>query len=158
MPEATDSQRHKLNRDPVRDPHVILLEFQEDGQDSILRVAVNTEDVTWEGNLYTRAAIHITFPQSGGGDTRAQLAASNVNRALSRALNAATRRISCRLILIDVANDTVPLIDTANLLVIPSASGRADKVTAELAPRASLLEPVPAKRTTKQDFAGIWLA
>lgn len=158
MPNPTVDQRHKLNRRPVVDPHLILLEFQEDGKAFVHRAAINTEDVTWEGHVFDRAAISVELPQTNDGETSAQLVASNVDRVLGRAINAATQRINVRLILIDHAAPEEAIIDTKNLLVIPSASGSATQVSATLAPRASLLEPVPAKQTTKADFPGIWLA
>ena len=158
MPNPTDAQRHKLNRDPVSDPHVVLLEFQEDGQSAVQRAAINTEDITFEGNLFTAASIDIQLPETKSGDTRARLVASNVDRILGRALDAATQRISVRIILIDTANPTVTIVDTENQLVIPSASGNSTEISAQLGPRATLQEPLPSKRTTKEDFPGIWLA
>lgn len=157
MPTPDTAQRHKLNRDPVRDPHVILLEFQEDGKSMVHRAAINTEDVTWRGELYIRAAISVELPQTRDGETRAQVVLSNIERIFSRAMNAATQRINVRLILIDIAVPDVALIDTMNLLVIPSASGTATSVTGQLAPRASLLEPVPHRQTTKAEMPGVWL-
>lgn len=158
MPAPDSAQRHKLNRDPIRDPHIILLEFKEDGRALVHRAAVNTEDVTWQGDLYTRAAISVELPETRDGETRAQVVMSNVERIFSRAMNAATQRINVRLILIDIGAPDVPLIDTMNLLVIPSASGSSTSITGQLAPRASLLEPVPHRQTTKQDFPGVWLS
>lgn len=157
MPVPTDSQRHKLNRDPVSDPHVVLLEFQEDGQSTVHRAAINTEDVEWNGEVYYRAAISIELPTTADGETRAQIVASNIDRILSRALNAATQRINVRIILIDVSAPGIPLIDTRNLMVVPQASGNAETITGQIGPRASLLEPVPFKQTTKAEFPGIWL-
>lgn len=158
MPTPSTSQRHELNRDPVRSPHIILLEFQEDGKALVHRAAINTEDVIWQGNTYTRAAIQIELPETRDGETRARGTISNVDRFFSRAMDSARQRINCRLILINIDAPEVALIDTMNLLVIPNASGRSDSISYELAPRAGLLEPVPSKQTTKQDFPGIWLA
>jgi hypothetical protein len=158
MPTPTTAQRHKLNRDPVTDPHIILLEFQEDGKSLVHRAAINTEDVEWNGETYVRAAVSVELPETRDGETRAQVVASNVERIMSRALNSATQRINVRLILIDVAAPEYALIDTMNLLVIPSASGNAERITMQLAPRASLQEPVPFKQTTKADFPGVWLS
>lgn len=158
MPAPTEAQRHKLNRDPIKDPHIVLLEFQEDGQASVHRAAINTEDIVWNGETYYRSSIDIQLPASGEDEARAQLVASNVDRILSRALDAATQRINVRMILIDAAAPDTPLIDTANLMVIPSGSGNAAEISVDLGPRAGLLEPVPFQRTTKQAFPGIWLA
>lgn len=158
MPVPTAAQRHKLNRDPVADPHIVLLEFQEDGKSMVHRAAINTEDFTWRGEVYSRASIGVELPETGDGETRAQVVASNVERIFSRALSAAVQRINVRVILIDVAAPDLPIIDTRNLLVIPSASGNAERITAQLAPRASLQEPVPHRQTTKADFPGVWLA
>jgi hypothetical protein len=158
MPNPTDAQRHKLNRDPIRDPHIILLEFQEDGQAAINRAAINTEDVIWNGNTYYKSSIDIQLPVTGDNETRATMTASNIDRLLSRAIDSANQRINVRMILIDYAAPETAIIDTKNLLVIPSASGDANSVTADLGPRATLLEPVPSKKTTKLEFPGIWLA
>ena len=158
MPVPSASQRHKLNRDPIRDPHIILLEFQEDGRSLVHRAAINTEDVEWRDETYFRAAIQVELPETRDGETRAQIVMSNIERIFSRAMNAATQRINCRLILIDIGAPELPLIDTMNLLVIPSASGTSTSITGQLAPRASLLEPVPHRQTTKQDFPGVWHA
>jgi hypothetical protein len=157
MPTPSSSQRHELNRDPIRSPHIILLEFQEDGKSLVHRAAINTEDVVCGGNTYSRAAIQIELPETRDGETRARGTISNVDRFFSRAMDSARQRVNCRLILINVDAPDVALIDTMNLLVIPNASGRSESISFELAPRAGLLEPVPFKQTTKQDFPGIWL-
>lgn len=158
MPTPTEAQRHKLNRDPIVDPHIVLLEFKEDGYAEVHRAAINTEDVEWNGETYFRAAIAVELPATADGETRAQLVASNIDRILSRALNAARQRINVRMILIDTSAPDMPIIDTKNLLVIPSASGNAETITAQLGPRAGLLEPIPFKQTTKADFPGIWFS
>lgn len=158
MPTPDSAQRHKLNRDPIRDPHIILLEFKEDGKSMVHRAAINTENVEWRGETYVRAAIQVELPETRDGETRAQVVMSNIERIFSRAMNAATQRINVRLILIDIGAPDVPLIDTLNLLVIPSASGSSTSITGQLAPRASLLEPVPHRQTTKADFPGVWLS
>lgn len=158
MPRVTDAQRHKLNRDPIRDAHLVLLEFQEDGSPTVHRAVANTEDFDWRGNTYYRRQVGIELPNTGKGETSAKLVTSNIDRILGRALSAATQRINVRLILIDssVPDDT-PLIDTRNLLVIPSASGSLE-ITVDLGPRASLQEPVPFVPTTQAAFPGVWLA
>lgn len=159
MPTVSDAQRHKLNRDPVSDPHVILIEFQEDGQSVIERAALNNEDIVWNGETYYRSDIEVQTPSTGDGEISAQLVASNIDRYLSRALDGARQRINVRLILIDTAAPDTPLIDTLNLMVMPGASASDDgTVSAQLAARAGLLEPVPFKRTTKVEFPGVWLA
>lgn len=159
MPTVTDAQRHKLNRDPITDAHVILMEFQEDGQAAIERAALNNEDITWNGEIYNRSDFEIQTPSTGDGEINAQLATANIDRYISRALDSATQRINVRIILIDTAAPEVAIIDTANLMVMPIAS--ADEfgaITAQLGARAGLLEPVPFQRTTKAFFPGIWLA
>lgn len=158
MPTPSNDHRHTLNRRPLVSPHIILLEFQEDGKSLVHRAAINTENVVWQGETYSRAAIQIELPETRDGETRARGTISNVDRFFSRAMDSARQRVNCRLLLINAdALDAPPLIDTMNLLVIPNASGRSDSVSFELAPRAGLLEPVPFKQTTKQDFPGIWL-
>jgi len=157
MPKVTDAQRHKLNRDPVADPHIVLLEFQEDGQIAIERAAINTDDVVWNGNTYTRAAINVVAPESGDDQPSARLEASNIDRILGRALNAADRRITVRMIVTDVSIPDSVLLDTKNSLVIGDGSIAAQIVSATLAARMDLREPVPFKRTTRSTFPGVWI-
>ena len=159
MPTVTDTQRHKLNRDPGSEPHVILLEFQEDGQSAVERAALNNEDVTYEGNVFSRSDIEVALPSTGDGEISAQLVSSNIDRYISRALDRATQRINVRIILIDTSAPTVAIIDTLNLMVMPAASASEDgSISAQLSARAGLLEPVPFQRTTKAHFPGVWLA
>lgn len=158
MPQATTEQRHKLNRDPIRDPHIALLEFQEDGQAAVNRAAVNNEDVTFEGNTFYKASIDVIFPETGGDAVEARLVASNVDRQLGRSVDSARLRVGCRMVLVDASNMDEPIIDTKNMLVIASASGDSERITATLGARADIMDPVPFKRTTKQDFPGVWLA
>ena len=153
---VTAAQRHKLNRDPVSDPQIVLLEFQEDGSSTVHRAAANTEDVVWQGNTYIRRQIDVELPGTSTNETRARLVTSNIDRILGRAIDAAVQRINVRLILIDFATGEA-LIDTKNLMVIPSASGMVE-LSVELGPRASLLEPVPASPTTRADFPGVYIA
>lgn len=159
MPAVSSATRHTLNRDPIVDAHVILLEFQEDGATDVLRVAVNNEDVVFDGQTYTRSAIQVHPPSSGGDDPTASLSVSNVDREVGKVLDACRKRINVRLMVVDTGNLTAdPIIDTRNLMVIPSASGDTVQVTAQLGPRADQQEPVPFQRTTRQMFPGVWVA
>ena len=159
MPNPTPGQRHTLNRDPVSDEHIVLLEFQEDGTRAVHRAAVNTEDVTFEGETFYRAGIDVILPQTGEEAQEAQLVAPNVDRQLGRALDSARLRVGCRMILVNFRNmDAGPIIDTGNLLVISSASIDADQISTTLGPRADLDDPYPPRRTTKQEFPGVWIA
>lgn len=158
MPAVNLAARHKFNRDPIVDPIVFLLEFNEDGSSDYVRLAANNEDVIFEGNTFTRCAIQVTPPSSGNGDATASLEISNVDRVVGRALDAASRRINCRMIVVDTSDTSQALIDTKNLMVIPSASGDTTRITAQLGARAEQLEPIPFKRTTQSEFPGLWLA
>lgn len=153
---VTAAQRHKLNRDPVVDPHIILLEFSEDGQGVIIRAAINTEDVVHNGETYTAAAIKATLPSAQNKEVTASLSASNTERILGRAIDAAKKRINVRIILIDYALPDVAVIDTQDLLVATSSSVSGVSVEMQLGPRSTLQEPVPARRTTRSTFPGVW--
>lgn len=157
MTEVTPAQAHKLNRDPVSDAHLVFLEFQEDGTDTIHRAVVNNEDVTFQGEVYSMAAITGAFPGSGDSEVRTSLEISNIDRKVSRAIDAAKARINVRLFWVDVSNPDVAIFDTGNLLVIQNANGNSTRITAELWPRASLLEPV-RRQTTEATHPGVWFA
>lgn len=158
MPVPTSAQRHKLDRDPITDAHIVLLEFQEDGRSTVTRYALNTEDVVSGGNTYRRASVRVDLPSTGSDDTRATLTASNLDRTLGRVVDAARRRVTVRLMLVDSSDPDTVIIDTKNLIVMSTISGNSVQVTASLEPRMSLQEPVPFQRTTRKFFPGVWLS
>ena len=159
MPIVSPATRHTVNRDPITDAHVILLEFREDGASRVERAAINNEDVVFEGNVFTAApGLQVHVPSTSDQDAASSVSASNVDRVLGRALDACRQRISVRMILVDMGDPSQAIIDTRNLMVIPSASGDTETISATLGPRADMQEPVPFRRTTRQDFPGVFLA
>lgn len=159
MPQPTDATRHTLNRDPIAEPYLVLLEFKEDGETDIVRVAVNNEDVTFQGEVYLKASVEVTLPSTQDGDQAATLTVSNVDRVLGKALLACRRRINVRMILVNAFDlDATPIIDTMNLMVNPSSSVNPSIIEMSLGPRADQQEPVPFQRTTQQLFPGVFTA
>lgn len=158
MPTVDLAIRHDLNRDPISNAIIFLAEFHEDGSSEYVRLASNNEDVEFEGNVFTRSDIQITSPSSGENDPSSSLTISNVNRVVGKVIDSTERRINVRLILVDTSNLDKAILDTKNLMVIPSASGNTETITASLGPRADQQEPVPFKRTTQSEFPGLWFA
>lgn len=158
MPVPTTAQRHKLNRDPVSDAHVILLEFQEEGRSEITRAAINTEDVVSNGNTFTRYSIGVLLPATGGDDTTASLTIGNLDRVIGRVIDAARARVGVRMMLVDTSIPDTLIVDTKNLIVMSQISGNSIQLSAALTPRVSLQEPVPFQKTTRQFFPGVWVA
>lgn len=149
-------QRHRVNLDPIASPHIVLLEFREDGQDVIIRAAVNTEDVEYKGETYVAAGINVRLPSAQNDEAAASLSASNSDRRLGRAVDNAKQRINVRIMLIDVGVPDVPIIDTLDLLVANASSLTGEKVELMLGTRATMQEPVPIRRTTRNSFPGVW--
>lgn len=161
MPIIALRTRHDVNRDPIRDPFLILLEFLEDGQlvEDTLRVAINNEDIVYGGETYTRAAIQVSIPSTQDTDQSASMQISNVDRVIGQALDKCRKRINVRMLVVDSSDLSAdPIIDTKNLMVVPSASGNTETITIRLGPRADQQEPVPFQRTTRQYFPGVWIA
>lgn len=164
MPVVTTEQRHKLTRDPVSDAHIVLLEFQEDGQTTFHRAAVNNEDVVSAAadgvtdQTYVATDIDVILPGQGDGPVAVRLEMSNLSRVAGQAISRARGRVGCRLMVIDETDPDTAIIDTSNLLVIQSATGDSVRISAELGMRADLQEPVPQRRTTRPFFPGVWFA
>lgn len=156
MPSVTVAQRDKVNRDPISDAHLILLEFLEDGRDFVHRAAVNNDDVFHQGNNYVAADIAIHLPGSGEEEVGVRLEMSNISRLPGAVVAKAQNRIGCRIKLVDESAVDTAIIDTSNLLVIRQATLDSVRISAELGPRASLQEPFPFRRTTRQFFPGVW--
>lgn len=152
----TTAQRHKVNLDPITDAHVLLLEFQEDGYSTVQRAAINNDDIVSNGNTFTATDISISLPGAGDAEPTVQMEMDNIDREIGKAVNRAKARIGCRIMLVDSSAPNTALIDTSNLLVIKSANGDSEKISAELGARATLQEPWPPQRTRKQFFPGQW--
>ena len=153
---VTTTQRHKVNRDPISDAHLILLEFQEDGESTVHRAAINNEDIISNGNTYSGMAISISLPGSGDGEQNVTIEASNITRDLGRAFLAASRQVGCRIMLIDASAPNTAILDTGNSLVIRDVSVTGATISASLGSRAPLNEPYPWKRTSKIFFPGLF--
>jgi len=158
MPAVTSAQRAKLNRDPITDAHVILLEFQEDSRSMVHRAAINNEDIVHEGHTYVATDISIQLPGSGDQDAAVKLDMSNISRVVGAAVNRARNRIGCRIKIIDVTAPEVALMDTKNLFVLSQANGDSIRISADLGPRATLQEPVPFRRTSRKFFPGVFFS
>lgn len=156
MPQATDAQRHKVNRDPIRDAHPILLEFQEIGQTTVHRAALNNEDLTRLGEVYSAANIDISLPDSGDAESGISLSVSNITRKMGIAINRARNDIISRVILVDVSDiDGTPLIDTSNMFKISSVQGNSEILSVSLGHRMSLQEPANGNSTSRVLFPGV---
>jgi hypothetical protein len=153
---VTTTQRHKLNRDPISDAHIILLEFQEDGESTIHRAAVNNEDVISNGNTYTGFAISISLPGSSDADQNVTIEASNITRDLGRAFANAKRQVGCRIMLVDSSAPNTAILDTGNSLLIRDVTITGSTISASLGSRAPLDEPYPWRRTNKIFFPGLF--
>lgn len=156
MPAVTAAQRAKLNRDPISDAHIILLEFQEDSRAVVHRAAINNEDVSHVGNVYVATDISIKLPTSGDRDAAVRLDMSNISRIVGAAVNRARNRVGCRIKMIDISNPDVALIDTKNLFILGTVSGNSVRISADLGPRATMHEPVPFRRTSRAFFPGVF--
>ncbi len=158
MPSVTVAQRHKANQDPITDAHIILLDFQEEGNSTIHRAAINNEDVVHQSNTYIGTSIEIEFPGSGSKRPTVSLKMSNLSRIIGRAVNRAENLINCRLKVIDITDPDVAIMDSYNMFVMRYISGDSVQITAELGPRGGLNEPVPFRRTSRVYFPGVWFS
>lgn len=157
MPSSpTLAQRHKVTRDPISDAHVILLEFQEDGDTTVQRVAINNENITSNANTYTAYPVTITLPGSGDSDQSVGIEATNVDRVLGAAFAKVRTRLGCRIMLIDASAPNTLIYDTGSSLILADVTITAETVSGRLLPRAPLDEPYPWRRTTKQFFPGLF--
>ena len=153
----TNAQRHKINRRPIRDPHIVLVEITDDVSGTVHRAAANNEDIVSNGETFIRSDIRVALPRSGDDDTEATISLSNITRIPGRAVEASQGRITCRLMLVAASDpDTIVKVDTKNLLVFRETSVSLTKVSSSLKPRAELSEPYPPKPATKEWFPGAY--
>lgn len=157
MPLASDAVRHRLNLSPQGDPVICLIEFWEDGASTRIRAAVNSEDYSWGGEVYTRSQVSVLLPGSGDAQAAAALEVSNINRLPGRLALSARRRINVRIIVINTENDALALMDTETHFYARSSEISAEKVVMDMGSRLSLTEPVQARAVTRSEFPALWL-
>ena len=148
--------RHKLNRDPISDAFIILLEFQEDGSSEVIRAAANNEDVISNGNTYTAADISVTLPGSSDVEQFVSIEMSNVHREPGKAINRSRNRIGVKFLFIDSSDPDTYLYQTYNMMVLQQVSLNSIRITGSIGPRARLNEPYPFRPTTKTFFPALW--
>lgn len=140
------------------DPHIILLEFWEEGFSSErVRVAMNNEDVTHDSNTYSQSGIEFTPPKSDDQGGARSLRISNADRVIGRSVLHSAGKIRCRFMLVDRADHDTLIWDTSDLLVIYSAQVNQVSVSGDIGMKADPQMPYPATRTPKKFFPGIYL-
>lgn len=157
MSGLTSAQIHKLNRDPVADPHVLLIEIEEEHGGTVLRYAADNQDGVSNGETYSAASFEYQFPGSGDAHDKITISVSNVNRAPGRALINSQERITVRMMIVDVSEPDDVLLDTLDIFVITDAYIGPDVVQANLQSVLEWRSPVPFYRATKDLFPGCWV-
>lgn len=153
---ATAAQRHKINRDPVSDPHILLTEIEEEHSGSPLRLAVNNEAVTSNSEEYSPAGIEFSIPGQGEEPSPPRATISNVNRAAGRAILLSRDMIMVRFMVIDVTAPDTSIIDTLDQFVITASSITAEDVSVTLGSAVDWQMPYPLMRATQANFPGAW--
>ncbi|SNZ21730.1 hypothetical protein [Cohaesibacter gelatinilyticus] len=156
MPTTTNADRHRVNLHPQEDPILCLIEFWEEGSDYYVRAVVDTDDYTYEGNVYTRSQIDVLLPKSSGQQSSAALEASNINRVPGQLVLSAERRVNVRFIVVNTELDTT-LIDTKTHFFAQTKTVTVETVAFELSSKLDLAEPVQSKAVTKSEFPALWL-
>ena len=152
----TSAQVHAINRDPVTDPHVILVEFEERGAGAVHRYCSDNQDIISNGETFEAATIGFSRIGYGEEVRGVALTVSNINRAPGRAVLNSREVIMSRIMTIDTADPDTYLEDSLDLLELGSASINSVVVEGQLASVIDWNLPVPFYRTTKGDFPGLW--
>lgn len=155
MPDVlTTAQLERMNRDPVDDPHILLVEFEEEHSGTVHRYCRNNEDIESDGETYLAATIEFGLPGHGAEIRPVSLMVSNVDRKAGRALLMSQERVMVRLMVIEASDPDTYLVDTLDLLAIESADIDAEAVEGQLASVIDFQSPVPFRRVTKDLFPG----
>jgi len=157
MPTLTAAQIHKLNKDPITDPHVLLIEIEEEHTGVFHAYTTDNQDVVSNGVTYVPATIEFSIPKHGEEQEPVTVSVSNVHRAPGRALILSTEAIMVRMMAVDVSDPDTLLIDTLDMFQIAGAPIDSEAVDAELGPVIDWQHPVPFLRTTKDRFPGVWV-
>lgn len=157
MPVVTPTQRSRAANLTSTQPYRLLIEMSEGSTGIVHRAVVGNENFVFEGNTFIATDMAVKLPGSSVTQLRASLEMSNLTRVPSRAAFSARERVGCRLVLTDAVSPSTAIIDTKNMLVFESMGGDSRRVSGELGPRASLQEPYPFYRSTKDIFPGAYL-
>lgn len=162
MTSLTAAQIEKLNRDPITDPYLLLVEIEELNTGTVHRYVNNNEDITSTvsdgstSETWTAATIAFSLPGSGEEIRDVSLTVSNIDRAAGRALILSSDMIMVRLIVIDYASPNAALIDTYDLMHIGTGDVDAETVEVKLISSIDFNLPWPPGRMTEQLFPGVY--
>ena len=156
MPVVSAGDIHNMNRDPISEPYLLLVELEEHNSGILNRWCVNNEPVVSNGNTYEPAAIEFSIPASGEEQTGVKAVVSNVDRTVGKALLAARKRVSVRLMVINIVVFDDYLIDTLDMFFISEAQFDAQELDATISSVIDWFTPVPFEKTTENLFPGVW--
>jgi len=152
---ASAADIHRANG-TIADPYLVLLEFWEKGDaGNKIRAVLNNEDVTSNGEVYTRSAINISHPSSSAQRPTINIGVSNVDRTIGWEVLGATRPIICRIMEINYAQPDAVLRDTFDAFYIDSPTVSAEFMQGELKPIFNFDEPWPNESVNTTFFPGL---
>lgn len=157
MPVAAVFDIHKMNRDPVTDPYLLLVEAEEMHTGIVHRFVVDNTPLTSRGEVFEPLAIEFTLPAKGEEQQPVTATVSNVDREAGRVVLSASSRVMVRLIVIDATAPDVYLIDTLDMFFAAEAPITFEDVDLTLAPVIDWQSPVPFYKTTQNLFPGVWV-
>lgn len=153
----TQEQIYNQGNEFISEPELLLLQFWEEGSTVVHYAALNTENITHDGNEYVASSFELTLPDEGAEQGNVNLTIPNVERIAGRTVLSAVNKIQCRMILVDGSDHEVVISDTKNMLVLSSVTADQRSVSGTLIAKADVLLPDPLRGTSASFFPGLWL-
>lgn len=139
---TTPADLERASADPIRTPYLTLVEvWPERSPSDVLYVVINNEDITSNGQVYTKGDIAISHPSASDGDISVQVVVSNIDRVLGKRLLAEKDRLIIKIMEINSAEPDTILRTTHDLFYLSGAGVDAELVSGELRSRLDMSDP-----------------
>ena len=121
-----------------------------------IRVAVDSEDVTFGGEVYAKGSMGLVAPNFAEGDQQATVRIANIDRRAGLAIMQMITPPEITFSMVN-ADDPDTGASTWNPMVLAQATGNAIEITGEFRSRVSQQDPFPKDRATKENAPGLWV-
>lgn len=123
--------------------------------DTPIRVAVNTSDVTYGGEVYAKGSLSLVPPDFTDGQQSARIRVANVNRKAGLAIQRMVTPCELTLALVN-ADDPDTGAVTWSPMLIANAVGNAVEITGEFVSRFNANDAFPKQRAIKAIAPGLF--
>lgn len=134
---------------------VWIAKFEHPLLDDPIRVAANTSDVTYGGEVYAKSSFGLVPPDFTDAVQSAKVVVANINRRAGRAVQRMVTPCDLTLVLVDTDDPNTGPVELMPLRIV-NATGDAMQISAEFQSRFNPNDAYPKQRAVKDTAPGLF--